>query len=144
MTTTNKQNAAGHYAAVNAQTGVAAATPHRLIQMLLDGAISKIAMAKGAMQRGDIQHKGNHITSASSIILGLRDSLDIEAGGEIARNLDDLYDYMARRLMQAHAANDLGTLDEVSSLLHEIRRGWSAIPLEAISGGQTVQSTVAS
>jgi flagellar protein FliS len=144
MTTTTKQNAAGQYAAVNTQTGVAAATPHRLIQMLLDGAIGKIAMARGAMQRGDIQRKGNHISSASSIILGLRDSLDMEAGGEIARNLDDLYDYMARRLIQAHAANDPGLLDEVASLLHEIKRGWNAIPPEAINGGPMVSSNAAS
>ena len=141
MKNTGEQDAAGQYAAVGTQTGVTEATPHRLIQMLLDGALGKIAMAKGAMQRKEITEKGNHITSASSIIVGLRDSLDLEAGGELAANLDNLYDYMVRRLMEAHGNNDLAALDEITSLLQEIKRGWDAIPEEAINGGQTVQST---
>jgi len=140
MKNTGDQDAADQYAAVGTQTGVTEATPHRLIQMLLDGALGKIAMAKGAMQRKEIAEKGNHITSASSIIIGLRDSLDLDAGGELASNLDNLYDYMVRRLMEAHGNNDLAALDEVTSLLQEIKRGWDAIPAEAISSGQTLSS----
>lgn len=132
--------AASQYRAVDTETGVDAATPHRLIQMLLDGALDKIAMAKGAMQRGEIQQKGDFITSASSIVLGLQGSLDMDAGGELAINLDSLYDYMVRRLMESHLNNDLAGLDEVASLLREIKRGWDAIPQEAINGGQMVPS----
>jgi len=142
MNNTAKRGGAGEYAAVGTQTGVTEATPHRLIQMLLDGALDKIARAKGAMQRNEIAEKGNHITSASSIVHGLRDSLDMDAGGEMAANLANLYDYMVRRLVEGHVANDIAALDEVTSLLREIKRGWDAIPNEAISGGEMVKSMV--
>lgn len=142
MKNSGDKGAAGEYAAVGTQTGVSEATPHRLIQMLLDGALDKIAKAKGAMQRKEIAEKGNHIVSASSIVNGLRDSLDMEAGGEMAANLGNLYDYMIRRLMEGHAANDVDALDEVASLLREIKRGWDAIPDEAINGGEMVKSMV--
>ena len=142
MKNTGGKGAAGEYAAVGTQTGVTEATPHRLIQMLLDGALDKIARAKGAMQRREIEEKGGHINSANSIILGLHDSLDMEAGGDIAGNLAGLYEYMVRRLMEAHAGNDIAALDEVASLLHEIKRGWEAIPEDAISGGDMPQPMV--
>ena len=142
MKNTAKQGGVGEYSAVGTQTGVTEATPHRLIQMLLDGALDKIARAKGAMQRKDIAEKGSHIASASSIVHGLRDSLDMEAGGEIAANLANLYDYMLRRLMAGHASNDPLALDEVASLLREIKLGWEAIPNEAINGGEMVKSMV--
>lgn len=142
MKNTGEKGAAGEYAAVGTQTGVTEATPHRLIQMLLDGALDKIARAKGAMQRKEIEEKGNHINSASSIVLGLHDSLDMEAGGEMAVNLGNLYDYMIRRLMEGHLANDIAALDEVASLLREIKRGWDAIPNEAINGGEVVKTMV--
>ena len=142
MINTGGKGTAGEYAAVGTQTGVSEATPHRLIQMLLDGALDKLARARGAMQRKEIAEKGNYITSASSIILGLHDSLDMEAGGEMAINLSNLYDYMIRRLMEGHAANDMNALDEVASLLREIKRGWDAIPDEAINGGEMVKSMV--
>jgi flagellar protein FliS len=142
MKNTGGKGTAGEYAAVETQTGVTEATPHRLIQMLLDGALDKLARARGAMQRKEIAEKGNYITSASSIILGLHDSLDMEAGGEMAINLSNLYDYMIRRLMEGHAANDMNALDEVASLLREIKRGWDAIPDEAINGGEMVKSMV--
>ena len=142
MKNTEQQSAVKEYAAVGTQTGVVEATPHRLIQMLLDGALDKIASAKGFMQRKQITEKGQYITSAGSIVLGLRDSLDMEAGGEIAANLCNLYNYMFKRLMEAHMLNDITILDEVSSLLHEIKRGWDAIPDEAINGGDIVNSMV--
>lgn len=137
-----EQGGVGQYKAVGNQTGVTEASPHRLIQMLLDGALDKIARAKGAMQRGEIEEKGSNISSAGSIVLGLRSSLDMDAGGELAVNLDSLYDYMFRRLMDAHISNEAAALDEVSSLLREIKQGWDAIPQEAISGGEMVKSMV--
>ncbi|MDX1250736.1 MAG: flagellar export chaperone FliS [Gammaproteobacteria bacterium] len=116
------------YSQVGAQTGVAYAGPHRLIQMLLDGAIDKIALAKGYMLRGDVPQKGNHISWAISIINGLRMSLDKTAGGGIAQHLDDLYDYMERRLFEANLKNDPEMLGEVSALLHKVKEAWDAIP----------------
>ena len=142
MKNPSQQGAAGEYASVGTQTGVTEASPHRLIQMLLDGALDKIARARGAMQRNEYKEKGNHITSAGSIVLGLRTSLDLEAGGELAANLDNLYEYMFRRLMEAHAENDEAALDEVSSLLREIKSGWDALPQETTGGGDVVKSMV--
>ena len=109
------------------QTGVESASPHRLIQMLMEGALDKIAVAKGHMERGDTQLKGDQIGCAVSIIDGLKSSLDKEKGGEIAQNLDDLYVYMERRLIEAHRANDPALLDEVSDLLKQIKEAWDAI-----------------
>ena len=82
-------SAVKQYNQVGVVSGVEAASPHRLIQMLMQGAIEKVAMAKGYMLRKDIANKGSHISWAISIIDGLRSSLDMEAGGEIAQNLDE-------------------------------------------------------
>lgn len=123
----NTDSALQQYKKVGVQTGVEAASPHRLIQMLLEGALEKINLAKGYMQRNEIALKGSHISWAISIIDGLRMSLDREAGGEIAENLDALYDYMGRRLAEANLHNDVSMLDEVIGLLLEIKMGWDAI-----------------
>ena len=115
------------------QIGVESATPHRLIQMLMEGALSKIAAAKGHMERGEIQPKGERVGGAIAILEALKASLDVDKGGEIAQNLDDLYTYMARRLIEAHAANDSTVLDEVSDLLKQIKEAWEAIAEHAAS-----------
>ena len=122
------QGALQQYKKIGAQTDVATASPHRLIQMLLEGALEKINLAKGYMQRNEIQLKGNHISWAISIIDGLRISLDKDTGGDIADNLDALYDYMGRRLAEANLANDTAMLDEVSGLLLEIKAAWDQVP----------------
>lgn len=115
------------YRKVGTQTSVESASPHRLIQMLMEGALEKINLAKGYIQRNDIPMKGSHISWAISIIEGLRVSLDKEAGGEIVENLDALYSYMQRRLVEANLHNDIAILDEVAGLLLEIKSGWDAI-----------------
>jgi flagellar protein FliS len=129
-----------HYGQNNAEVETASASPHRLIQMLLEGALGKIAVAKGAIGRGNIAEKGTHIGWASSIINGLRMSLDAEAGGQIATNLDALYEYMCRRLTDANKNNDIAALDEVSGLLREIKSAWDMIPDELRSSGEPVNS----
>lgn len=106
------------------------ASPHRIIQMLMEGALSKIATAKGCIERGDIAEKGRQITWGMNIIQGLRSSLDAEKGGEIAENLDSLYEYMGRRLLEANVNSDPELLDEVTRLLSEIKAGWDEIPAE--------------
>ena len=115
------------YNQVGVDTDVASASPHRLIQMLMEGVIQKIAIAKGHMMRGEIADKGAHISWAISIIDGLRMSLNKEAGGEIAQNLDGLYEYMQSDLMEANMHNNQSKLDEVSNLMREIKSGWDAI-----------------
>jgi flagellar protein FliS len=119
------------YQSAAAHGGVAASDPHRLIVMLMDGALERIATARGCMQRGDAAEKGRLLNRVVSIIGELRASLDMKAGGQIAANLADLYDYMCRRLLKATSENRVEMLDEVSNLLHEIRSAWLAIPAEA-------------
>lgn len=106
------------------------ASPHRIIQMLMEGALSKIATAKGCIARNDIAEKSRQITWGMNIIQGLRTSLDAQKGGEVAANLDSLYEYMGRRLLEANVTNDVAILDEVSSLLMEVKAGWDNIPSE--------------
>jgi len=127
MSFASARNALNKYNQNAVQTGVEAATPHRLIQMLMEGALDKIAAAKGHMERGQIQAKGDQIGGAIAILEGLQASLDKDKGGEIAQNLDDLYVYMSRRLIEAHAGNDSTLLDEVSDLLKQIKEAWDAI-----------------
>ena len=119
------------YSSAQAHGGVAAADPHRLIVMLLDGAIERISTARGCMTRGDTVEKARLINRAVSIIGELRNSLDAKAGGQLAANLGELYDYMGRRLLKATAENRVELLDEVNKLMHEIRTAWVAIPSEA-------------
>src|SRR5690554_3941791 len=106
------------------------ASPYRIIQMLMEKALSKLATAKGCIARNDIAEKSRQITWGMNIIQGLRTSLDAEKGGEIAANLDALYEYMGRRLLEANVNNDVAVLDEVSSLLMEVKAGWDNIPAE--------------
>ncbi|KPJ92992.1 MAG: hypothetical protein AMJ53_08270 [Gammaproteobacteria bacterium SG8_11] len=118
------------YNQVAVQTGVNDASPHRLIQMLLDAALEKIAKAKGFMLNRKVQDKGENIGLAISIIDVLRASLDMQAGGEISQNLESLYDYMTRRLTEANLKNDVMLLDEVTNLLVPIKQAWDALPQE--------------
>jgi flagellar protein FliS len=115
------------YHANGVRTEAAIASPHRLIQMLMEGALARIATAKGLMAQGDVAGKGSQISAAIAIIGGLKTSLDPQRGGEIAANLGALYDYMEARLVEANARNAQGPLDEVATLLGQIKLAWDAI-----------------
>ncbi len=128
-------NNISQYKQVDRESRLTDADPHRLVQMLLEGALGKIAAVKGLIMRNDTARKGELIGQVISIVMSLRASLDKKAGGELAQNLDDLYDYIERQLLQANLKNDIGLLEEVASLLKEIKAGWDAIPLEARQGG---------
>ncbi len=123
-------NNVSYYNQVNSHGGVADADPHRLVLMLLEGVLTKLAAVKGLMMRKDIARKGEVIGQAISIIGGLQSSLNKEAGGELATNLEDLYEYIERQLMQANQKNDVTIIDEVISLLNEIKTAWVSIPVE--------------
>lgn len=116
------------YQQVSVHSGIMDASPHRLVQMLMEGMLEKVALAKGNMANNNIASKGENISKAIAIIGGLQSSLNIEAGGEIAENLDNLYDYMSNRLVVANLHNDEAILDEVVSLMVEIKIGWDSIP----------------
>jgi len=131
-----------HYNQVDREGGVTDADPHRLVQMLLEGALGKIAVVKGLMLRKNQAKKGEIISQVISIIIGLRCSLNKEAGGEVATNLDNLYDYIERQLLQANMKNDTEILDEVSVLLKEIKSGWDAIPVGVRQASMEKSATV--
>lgn len=124
----NPVNALNTYKNVGLESGVAAADPHKLILMLYQGAILAIASAKNQMLKNQIAEKGASLTKAIKIIdEGLKACLDVNAGGEIGKNLFDLYDYMTQRLLIANLKNDITMLDEVSGLLNELKEAWESI-----------------
>ena len=121
------KSALSQYQKIDKQTGVVDADPHRLIQLLLDGALDRIAQAKGALATGDVASMGEALGKALGIISGLQGCLDREKGGEIAANLDRLYDYMTVRLLAVHTERGPAPLDEVGKLLGTIKSGWEGI-----------------
>lgn len=128
------KSGASAYAKVGVETGVMAASPHKLIVMLFDGAVAAVGSALVHMQTGNIPEKGKAISKAIQIIEnGLRASLDRKAGGQIGENLDALYEYMQHRLLLANLQNDPAILDEVQRLLNELRDAWNAIGTPANS-----------
>ncbi|MDO6443690.1 MULTISPECIES: flagellar export chaperone FliS [unclassified Marinobacter] len=125
------------YQRVNTQTSITDADPHKLIQLLYNGALERINMAKARMQAKDFAGKGKLIGKAIEIIGGLKSFLDFEKGGELAARLEGLYDYMERTLLEASSRNDTAKLDEVADLLRSIKGGWDGIREEAV--GQSAQ-----
>lgn len=123
----NAMAALRQYQTVNTQAQLSDASPHRLIQMLMEGGLSRLAQARGAMQHGQVAVKGELISKAIGIIGGLREGLNLQSGGEIAANLDRLYEYMIARLVEANLSNDVALIDEVAGLLRNVKSGWDAI-----------------
>ena len=123
----NAMAAMRQYQNVNTQAQAVDASPHRLIQMLFEGGLTRIAQARGAMERGQTAQKGELIGKAIGIVGGLREGLDLQQGGELAANLDSLYQYMVARLLEANAKNQAEPLDEVAGLLRTVKSGWDAI-----------------
>jgi len=122
------RNALNAYSQVGVETGVDAASPHKLIAMLYEGALISIASAKIHMQHKEIAKKGKAISHAIAIIdEGLKASLDEKVGGEMAMNLKALYSYMCQRLLVANLKNETEPLDEVAHLLVELKGAWDAI-----------------
>ena len=124
----NARTALGAYKANKTTTAMEGASPHKLIAMLLDGALERIALASGAMKRGEIAASGEVIGKAISIIDSLRVSLDHEQGQTLAESLSALYDYMTRRLLEANATKDPEMLGEVADLLKQVKIAWDEIP----------------
>lgn len=123
----NAQVALKSYNQVHVDAGVEGADPHRLIEMLFEGFFTRLSQAKGAMKQNNMELKSQKLSSAINIVSGLRDSLDVKAGGEVAENLDGLYDYVQRTLWQASSKNDLDKINECGRLMNQISTAWSQI-----------------
>jgi flagellar protein FliS len=120
-------HAAQAYARIGLETGVAAASPQRLVVMLYDGALAAIADGRAHLVAGRTAPKGRALGKAIGIIdEGLKAALD-PSQGAIARQLMDLYDYIAQRLLLGNARNDVGLLDEATRLLGELRDAWASL-----------------
>lgn len=115
------------YQKVSAVTAVQDATPHRLVQLMFDGAITRLNISRTQIQRGDYQGKAHSLNKALAIIGALQDCLDLEKGGELAANLDRLYNYLQHQLFRANVDNDVAVVDEVLDLLGRVKSGWDAI-----------------
>ena len=116
------------YGEVKVSTGVATSVNIQLIQMLFDGLMESLRSAEGQIARGAIEEKSRSLARAGKIVLGLQSALDFEKGGEIAKNLDELYGYVTRRLLHVNLHNDVEALKEISGLMGEIQGAWSAVP----------------
>ena len=125
----NPMRALRQYQKVNSHAQVSEASPHRLVQMLMEGGLDRMAQAKGALSRGDIAQKGLMLGKAIEIISGLRDGLEPEKAEdpEAIQRLDALYNYMGNRLVEANQVNDAEMIDEVARLLITVKTGWDAI-----------------
>ena len=130
MSTYPQKSSVAAYRSVAAHSGVAVADPHRLIVMLMDGALEHIGAARGAIEHGDATSRNRLVHRAVEITQELRASLNLEAGGQIATNLADLYDYMGRQLVRANLESRAELLEEVANLLRQIRSAWIQIPAQ--------------
>ncbi|MCR6667226.1 MAG: flagellar export chaperone FliS [Methyloversatilis sp.] len=123
------------YNQVGVEARVASADPHQLILMLFDGAMMSVSTASHQIDMGDTAGKGQSISRAIDIVgNGLKVSLDLEAGGELAQRLYALYDYMCVRLLHANSQNDKAALDEVAHLLGELKGAWEDIRQKLVQG----------
>lgn len=121
-------NRAASYATISLETSVQGADPHRLIVLLFEGSRAAMVTAKHHMEAGNIPLKGQALSKAIDIISnGLRASLDMETGGDLAEKLAALYDYWCDRLMWANLHNDFAAIDEVLQLHEEIHSAWTEI-----------------
>lgn len=122
------KNMSGAYRQIGLETGVSGASPHHLIVMLFDGALEAIAQARGAIKHKQIDGKVKAITKALGIIdEGLKASLDMQSGGDLAINLNNLYAYISTRLLHANLRNDDAALEECTNLLVPLRDAWAGI-----------------
>ena len=121
-------HAINSYQRIGVESGVASADPHKLILMLFEGAQQALDRSKLYIRQNEIAARGEMISKAIMIIdHGLKASLDVEAGGQLAERLYQLYDYMTRRLLTANLHNSLEIVEEVSCLLADLHDAWVAI-----------------
>lgn len=123
----NNAQGSAIYSQMNNENNVATADRHKLIDLLLSGATDNLTKSKQALIKNDIEAKCQHLSKAFNILDGLRLALDNEKGGEIANNLDQLYEYMQNQIIEANLRNQQEQIDEVMNLLKTIQSGWQGI-----------------
>lgn len=128
------------YKAVGIKDDLAVADPHRVIQLLMQGALEKMAQAKGCMERKDYAGKSASLSRAMTIISALQGSLDMDVGGELSENLWSLYDFMNNHLVNASRENSSSKVDEVMELLLSIKSAWDQIPVDAREEAYRIQA----
>lgn len=115
------------YQQIGTTTEIEDASPHRLIQLMMEHVLANVGLARSNLAKGNIAEKGKNIGDAISIINGLQASLNHKADERMSENFDALYAYMMRRLLEANLHNDEAMLDEVAGLMRELKEAWDAI-----------------
>lgn len=131
------------YKSVGVKDDLAVADPHRVIQLLMQGALENMAKAKGFIARKDFAGKSAAISKTMAIIGALQSSLDMKAGGEISDNLAALYDFMNNQLIVASREQSQSKIQEVMDLLLTIKSAWDQIPVADREKGYAMRSSMA-
>jgi flagellar protein FliS len=136
------QSAVNAYSKIAVESQVSGSNAHQLITLLYDGAIEALKQARMHIEAKHIEQKGRLINKAISIINeGLLASLNVEAGGDLARNLAGLYDYMTFCLVTANRTNNVKPVDDVIKLLGDLREAWVVIDPQKTAPAQSTQGT---
>lgn len=122
------QHGAQAYAMTGLSTAVSEASPHRLIQMLYEGLLQRLTLARIAVEKGDVALRGSAISKALTIVGGLHEALDMERGGELAQHLDALYQHITLALFELNTQPDLERLSHIQQLVQEIKEAWDQMP----------------
>lgn len=123
----------------NIKQDISQADPHKLTLMLMQGALDRMAYARGSMERKDFVGKSEHLSRATAILINLRDTIDLDVESDVGENLFSLYEYMLQRLNDANIQNNLQIMDEVISLMLPIKTAWAQIPESAKQEAYEVQ-----
>lgn len=124
----NSKVAITQYQQLDLEARLASANPHKLVSLLFQRAAVRLAAAEAGIIRGDISVRTNEINGVIEILSALRSALDLDAGGELAANLRDLYDYMDSQLLEANRRSSQAHISEVKGLLGELQQAWDAMP----------------
>lgn len=124
----NSKVAINQYQQLDLEARLASANPHKLVSLLFQRAAVRLAAAEAGILRGDISMRTNEINGVIEILSALRSALDLDAGGELAANLRDLYNYMDGRLLDANRHSSQALIAEVKGLLGELQQAWDAMP----------------
>lgn len=132
------------YKSVGVKDDLAVADPHRVIQLLMQGALENMATCKGAIERKDFTVKSHTISKSISIISALQNSLDMDVGGEISDQLFSLYEFMITHLADASKENSVSKIQDVMDILLSIKSAWDQIPVLDREEGYRMRSDMSS